>query len=79
MMPIIDKCLSSFPHEPITFYIFLPLFLFLSFFFPFSLYVFSCRNCTGGVPAWSLLYILCFDIFVDYILCTVIRSFSILP
>ncbi len=74
----------SFPHEPITFYsIFLrtplSLFLFLSFFFPSFLYVFSCQNRTGGVLAWTLVHIFCLDIFGDYILCTVILSFSILP
>ena len=77
-------CLSSFPHEPTTFYsIFLrtphSLFLFLSFFFPSFLYVFSCQNRTGGVLSWTLVHIFCLDIFGDYIFCTVIHSFSILP
>jgi hypothetical protein len=64
-------CLSSFPHEPITFYFIflrtpLSLFLFLSRFFFF---LFFCAytpvvNCTGGVPAWTLLYIVGFDIFL---------------
>jgi len=59
-------------HPPLSFF-------FLSFFFPSFLYVFSCQNRTGGVLAWTLFYIVCLDIFGDYILCTVILSFSILP